>query len=211
MKLFFDLDGTLANPFQAFAGSVHFAFDWFELERPTTDQLKASIGPPLYETFPELLGESCKEYLDELIRAYRAHHEKVGIYQYEFYQGMQQALGTLKGTYPLYVVTSKPTAFTKPIMDHFDHSHFFEEIYGSELDGTRANKAELIAHILEREKMGADEAIMIGDRKHDIIAAKKNGMRSIGVMWGYGSRDELTQAGADRLVGDWQELVQQLS
>jgi phosphoglycolate phosphatase len=120
---------------------------------------------------------------------------------------MKETLTKLKPRYPLYVVTSKPTAYARPIMDHFEHAHFFNEVYGSELDGTRANKAELIAHILQREHMQPHEAIMIGDRKHDIIAAKKNGMKSIGVMWGYGSHEELTQAGADEIVSSWTELT----
>jgi phosphoglycolate phosphatase len=107
----------------------------------------------------------------------------------------------------LYVATSKPHVFAKRILDHFGLSPFFSHIFGSELDGTRSNKAELLAYALEQSGADPHCSLMIGDRKHDIVGAHANGIASAGVLWGYGSRCELQQAGAQCILS----IIRQLS
>ena len=119
---------------------------------------------------------------------------------------MLQKLG--EKTIRLYVATSKLQAFARRILDHFDLSRFFTEIYGSELDGRNADKRDLIRHILDRERFDPAGAVMIGDRKHDAVGAKANGLASIGVTWGYGSRQELLDAGVACLVDAPQDLAE---
>jgi phosphoglycolate phosphatase len=124
------------------------------------------------------------------------------------YGGIPHALRKLKTQrYQLHVVTSKPTVFARQIIAHFGLEGFFHNIYGSELDGIRADKRQLIAHVLEQEQIHPPEAVMVGDREHDIKGAIANGVRPVGVLWGYGSREELTQAGASLLCDTPESLA----
>ncbi len=204
--LLFDLDGTLADPLKAFKSCVYFAFDQLQILRPLESSLRPCIGPPLEDSFLGLLGESNKNRLQELIYFYREHHKKIGIYQYEFYPYIDEALQGLQNKYQLFVVTSKPWIFAKPLLKHFSKEKYFNKIYGSEVSGERAKKTELIKFVLTQESLNAHETIMIGDRLHDIEGAKENGVYSIGVTWGYGSYSELKNAGADQIFSKISEL-----
>jgi phosphoglycolate phosphatase len=207
MIALFDLDGTLTDPKTGITRSVQYALDKLGRPVPEADALTWMIGPPLIAGFTELLGGS--DEVQEAVRLYRERYGDVGLYENEVYAGIPALLEELreKGV-RLYVATSKLQVFARRILDHFDLSRFFIEIYGSELDNRNADKRDLIRHIIEQERFDPMGAVMIGDRKHDAIGAKANGLASIGVTWGYGSRQELIEAGVACLVDAPQDLAE---
>lgn len=208
VALLFDLDGTLTDPAEGLLKCIRHALERLEVACPTDAELHACIGPPLHESFARLLGDDGTARVAHAMRHFRERFTDAGIFENRLYEGIEEALAALReaGT-PLVVATSKPQPFAERILRHFDLAQYFDGVYGSELDGTRSNKGELIAHLLAREALRAEDAVMIGDRAHDVIGAKANGVRSIGVLWGYGSREELVSAGADALCDAPEKLV----
>jgi phosphoglycolate phosphatase len=166
------------------------------LGQPLSDgaDLRRFIGPPLLDTFLELCGS--KEMAAEALILYRERFGTTGANENAVYNGVPAMLRALCDR-ALYVCTSKPTLYSQGIVDHFGLSGHFEGVYGSEMDGTRADKGALIQWILEKEHLSPEECVMVGDRHYDIIGAAKNGLRAHGVLWGYGTRAELLEAGAD--------------
>ena len=143
---------------------------------------------------------------------YRQRFADKGLYENQIYEGIPEMLQSARQTgYLSFVATSKPTVYADRIVKYFGLDRHFTGVYGSELGGRFENKADLLAFFLERERFPADVAVMVGDRAADIIAAKNNGIRSVGVLWGYGSEGELTDAGADKLCLTPGELVSCLS
>jgi phosphoglycolate phosphatase len=207
MIALFDLDGTLTNPKAGITRSVQYALERMGRPVPGADELTWMIGPPLIAAFTELLGGA--EEVPDAVRLYRERYSDVGLFENEVYAGVPALLQNLqeKGV-RLYVATSKLQVFARRILDHFELSRFFIEIYGSEPDSRNADKRDLIRHILDRERFDSAGAVMIGDRKHDAIGAKANGLASIGVTWGYGSRQELLDAGVACLVDAPQDLAE---
>ena len=137
----------------------------------------------------------------------RERFSTIGLFENAVYAGIPEALAELRSRgFRLFVATSKPETYAVRILEHFQLDSYFQHIYGCELDGTRSEKAEVIAYLLEREQIKAETAIMIGDRLHDIRGAHANQMRAIGVLYGFGSADELEQAGADALCPSVAEL-----
>ncbi len=204
--LFFDLDGTLTDPQEGITKSIQYALTQMGLAAPEADNLLHFIGPPLRESFGELIGA---EHAETAVTHYRYRYETEGkgLAENRVYEGIPAMLSALRAQEKkLWVVTSKPHPIARRILTHFDLNGFFEEIYGAEMDGTRNNKGDLIAYILARENFRVDDILMIGDRKHDVLGAARHGIRSIGVTWGYGGAEELTAAGAHRLVGSVSEL-----
>jgi phosphoglycolate phosphatase len=206
MNLLFDLDGTLADPMEAFAGSLDFAFDQLGIPRLPRAEIRTLIGPPLHLALPRLLREKA-HLADEALRLYRQHHGEIGIYKYEFYRGMDAAIKTLGKDHRLFVATSKPRVYAEALLKFFGKSAYFEQIYGSELSGVNSKKGDLIRHAMTEQNLNPSETVMIGDREHDIIGANENKIASIGVLWGYGSLEELSKAGAGAIVSEWDELV----
>lgn len=207
MIALFDLDGTLTDPKTGITRSVQYALNKLGRPVPDADDLTWMIGPPLIASFTELLGGT--EQAPDAVRFYRERYSDVGLFENQVYAGIPLLLQTLRDRgVRLFVATSKLQVFARRILDHFDLSRFFVEIYGSELDNRNADKRDLIRHILDQERFDPARAVMIGDRKHDAIGAKANGLASIGVTWGYGSREELLAAGIDRLV-DTPETLQE--
>ncbi|QRM29691.1 HAD family hydrolase [Microvirga sp. VF16] len=206
MIALFDLDGTLTDPKTGITRSVQYALERLGRPVPEADALTWMIGPPLIAGFTELLGGTHE--VQEAVRLYRERYSDVGLFENEVYAGIPALLQDLqeKGAH-LYVATSKLHVFARRILEHFGLSGSFVEIYGSELDNRNADKRDLIRHILEQERFDPTRAVMIGDRKHDAIGAKANGIATIGVTWGYGSRQELLDAGTACLVDDPQGLV----
>ena len=142
------------------------------------------------------------------MEAYRDRYATAGMFEGVVYPGVADGLGTLHAAgLALCVVTSKPHVYARRILEHFGLRGFFREVYGSELSGLRGDKGELIAYALVSEGAAARETWMVGDRSHDIVGAKKNGLRAAGVLWGYGTRDELLDAGADVLYASMPDLV----
>ena len=197
MHVLVDLDGTLLDPKPGILGSIQYALRRLGEPEPPIDDLAWAIGPPLRTTFPRLLGGGRTE---DAVALYRENYRNGAMYDAVVYPGIPQALDALTAAgCQLIVATAKPHLFARPILEHFDLARHFMAIHGPELDGTNDSKADLIAHIVDRERVTSDAAIMIGDREHDVIAAARNGMRTVGVTWGYGSVDELTAAGAASL------------
>ena len=208
MHLFFDLDGTLVDSRPGILASMRHALTLLGREVPSDETLSRFIGPPTHEAFRELLGSSDSEFVSRTIDIYRQRYAKLGLFEASVFPGISQGLRTLHAAdYRLFVVTSKPRVYASTIIDHFELRQYFSQVYGSELNGERSNKGELIAHVLDSEGISAASAWMIGDRLHDVLGAKQNGVRSAGALWGYGSAEELSEAGADTLFQAMPELV----
>jgi phosphoglycolate phosphatase len=207
-SLFFDLDGTLCDPREGIISCLRYALDELGYSNPPDDQLKRYIGPPLYDTFAKVLGSNDTQLIEKAVGLYRHRFALNGMYENRVYAGIPDALTDLRSKeFCLYVVTAKPMIFAEKIVDYFGLKRFFRNIYGSELDGGRSDKGELIAHVLKEEKIPPIGAVMVGDREHDIKGALANGVFPIGVLWGYGTREELTGADAALLCESPEVLV----
>lgn len=206
--LFFDLDGTLTDPAPGIGACfVHTARALGHTEIAAS-ALRRFIGPPLREAFCEILATRDEVRIEEAVRIYRERFGTLGLFENSVYPGVIDMLGRLGAAgYGLSVVTSKPAPYAERIVDHFGLRASFPHVYGAELSGARATKAEQIALALALERLVPSEACMIGDREHDILGARAHGVQAIGVTWGYGSRAELEAAGADRVVDTLEELI----
>jgi phosphoglycolate phosphatase len=212
MNVLIDLDGTLTDPRAGFVACINHALTGLGQAARTDDEIAAHIGPPLSETLSTLLGARHEHRVDDAVALYRERYSSSGILEATLYADIPPALEELRSSGArLFVATSKPRTFALRILDHFDLSRYFSGVYGSELDGTRADKRHLIAYILERESMAPETAVMVGDRAQDIRGAQANGLGSVGVLWGYGSRAELEAVGADALIEHPAQLVVALS
>jgi phosphoglycolate phosphatase len=208
MHLLFDLDGTLTDPFTGITRCIAYALERMGAPVPPPAQLRWCIGPPLKHSLARLLATDDALRIEEALALYRERFGTVGLFENEVYAGIPEVLAALnEDGHALYVATSKPTVFARRIVDHFGLQRHFRAIYGSELDGTRADKIHLIAHILQAASIDAGASVMIGDRAYDMIGAKANGLARCGVLWGYGSREELDAAGAQALVATPRDLV----
>lgn len=195
--IYFDLDGTLTDPYEGITKCVVYALDQLGFPHPTHEFLYSCIGPPLYDTFPQLVGE---ELTLRAIDLYRERFNDIGWQENKIYDGILDALEAVNvAGNTLFVATSKPYMQAKRIVEHFGMGPFFETVYGCELDGTRSKKTELLAYAISQNP-GNVSRTMIGDRKHDLIGAVVNDMRPIGVSYGYGSVEELAAAGAVQIV-----------
>jgi phosphoglycolate phosphatase len=207
-RLFFDLDGTISDPREGIIRCLQYALERLGYAAPPNEKLLRYIGPPLYESFAALLHSTEAELVKRAVESYRERFVAKGMFENSLYPGIPDVLEKLRERhYQLHVVTSKLTVFARQIISHFGLDGFFYDVHGSELDGTRADKTELIAHVLAQEQIHPTEAVMIGDREHDIKGALANGVRPIGVLWGYGSRDELAEAGASVLFDTPESLA----
>jgi phosphoglycolate phosphatase len=193
-----DLDGTLVDPKPGLIGAVQHALRKLGYPVPPAEELLWLIGPPLRVSFPKLLGRS--DLTEEAIAHYRESYVDGGMYDAIVYDGVADALDRLCAAgCRLFVATAKPHYYARPILERFDLARRFAGIHGPELDGTNDHKSDLIAHIVAKEGVRPEAAIMIGDREFDVTAAARNGIRTVGVTWGYGSRAELEAAGAAAL------------
>ncbi len=197
--ILFDLDGTLSDPKIGIAASIRYALERLGIDHDPADDMTWCIGPPIQRSFERLLG---RDRAAEGVRLYRERYGAGGMFENEIFPGIEKVLATLRADgFRLFVATSKAHFFARPIVAHFGLDQYFIAVEGAELDGTRSDKAEVIAHVLSTHGVDPGRAIMIGDREHDIIGARKNGLRNIGVLYGYGDAAELTAAGADQLCG----------
>lgn len=193
--IFFDLDGTLTDPKPGITGSIQYALQRLGHPVPTQDELLWCIGPPLRASFTTLLGNDLES--DKAVAFYRERFGEVGLYENTVYDGIEAMLTELQNTRGrMFVATSKPHVFAERIIDHFGLRRYFKRVFGSELDGTRVEKTDLLRYALREANVDPAQACMVGDRKHDMIGARNNGMDAIGVLYGYGSEAELTAAGA---------------
>ena len=196
--LFFDLDGTLTDPALGITNSFIHALKYFGIEIPSYEKLCSFIGPPLPETFKSQFGFS-EEKASEGVKKYREYFATKGLLENSVYPGIPELLASLKEAgKKLVVATSKPEEYSVKIIEHFGLTKYFENVCGSLMNETRSKKDEVIEYAIERNHISdKSKILMIGDRKHDILGAKKVGLKSCGVLFGYGSREELEEAGAD--------------
>jgi phosphoglycolate phosphatase len=204
--IFFDLDGTLTDPKPGITRSIQYALQKLDHPAiPTEDELTWCIGPPLRASFVRMIGDHAA---DRAVALYRERFSDVGLYENGVYDGIGDVLTTLcTAGHRLFVATSKPHVFAERIIDHFGLRHHFERVFGSELDGTRVDKSHLLEYALREVSVDPARTLMIGDRSHDIIGAKNNGMKGIGVLYGYGSRNELLDAGAQHVCSSPAEIL----
>jgi len=193
--IYFDLDGTLTDPKLGITRSIQYALSKLDRPPPPEDELTWCIGPPLRASLKTLLGTD--DLAGEALSLYRERFADIGIFENEIYPGIENTLSVLaKSGRRLFVATSKPSVYAERIIDHFKLTAYFERVFGSELDGRRSDKTDLLRYALQTMRVDPSRAIMVGDRSHDMIGARNNGMTAVGVLYGYGNKEELVAAGA---------------
>jgi phosphoglycolate phosphatase len=196
----FDLDGTLTDPREGITRCIAHALERMGVRPPPLDALTFAIGPPLRDSLAQLLGTSERAAVERALAHYRERFADVGLFENAPYDGIHDALAAIHASGArLFVATSKPLVYAERIVRHFDMDAHFVEVHGCELDGTREDKRDLLAHLLPRHGIAPDRAVMIGDRGVDMRAARHHGVRAVGALWGYGSAEELQSAGAHAL------------
>ena len=207
-SILFDLDGTLTDPRIGITRCIQYALESLGQVPPEEGALLWCIGPPLQTTFARILETSDPARLRTAIDLYRQRFATSGLYENTLYPGVPDMLAALRSKgYRTYVATSKPRVYAERILEHFSISTLFEGVHGSELDGTRVDKGELIAHLLRIEGLEPDGVIMVGDREHDMVGGAHCGVQCLGVTYGYGSRRELLSHGAAGLAEDPAQVV----
>lgn len=206
--ILFDLDGTLTDPKEGITKAVQYALKKHGIEVESRDELEKFIGPSLKYSFMEFYSFSEEQAL-QAIEDYREYFKPIGLYENEVYPGIVALLKELHSRdMKLFIATSKPTVFASQIAEHFNIDKYFTEIVGSQLDGTRVEKDEVIGYILEKYNLTQkDHIIMVGDRKFDILGAKKHGLQTIGVSYGYSEENELEEAGACCIADTVEQLA----
>ena len=203
----FDLDGTVTDPEEGITKSVQYALQHFSIEVQERRELYKFIGPPLKDSFMEFYGFT-EQQAGEALLKYRERFEVTGWRENVVYDGMEKLLRHLRSRGKrIMLATSKPEVFAEQILVYFGLRDYFDFVGGASLDGRRNYKADVIRYVLDANGISSREkAVMVGDRKFDILGAKEFGLETIGVLYGYGDREELTTAGADHLVGSVAEL-----
>lgn len=209
--ILFDLDGTLTDPGIGITNSVAYALDKFGIHPASREELYPFIGPPLIDSF-QMFFHFPPEDAKQAVAYYREYYNGKGIYENTLYEGIEGMLRSLQNLgCRMMVATSKPEEFTLRILDYFHIRSFFSFVAAATMDGTRGTKEEIIAYALDKGHIADKQsAVMVGDRKYDILGAKKMGLASIGVLYGYGSEEELIESGAGHLarqVGDIKDII----
>ena len=190
-----DLDGTLTDPKRGITQCIAHALSQMGATVPSTDNLPFAIGPLLRSSIAALLNTNDIATIERAMVLYRERFATVGLFENEVYAGVPEMLVTLKTRdLRLFLATAKPDVYATPNLAHFALHAPFAAVYGPALDGTLQNKSDLLAHLFASEKLVPSQAVMVGDRAHDIDAAHANGCRAIGVTWGYGGREALRDA-----------------
>ena len=203
--VFFDLDGTLTDSGPGIKASINYALNKMNIDELGWDS-DWVVGPSLWGTFKKL--GVIEERLDEAVSLYRDRYNVKGYIENSVYEGIPDQLATLKSMgYLLCVATAKPTISAISILEYFKLRQHFSFEFGSNLDGSLSDKSALLKHALEVTSIDPKDSLMIGDREYDILGAKSNLIKSIGVSYGYGSKNELKEAHADFLIETPVELV----
>lgn len=203
----FDLDGTLIHSEAGIVGSLHHAFDRLGHEAPPLEELRRWIGPPLRQSFPKVVGNDPAR-VELAVAHYRERFDAIGWSEHEVYAGVAELIDALAAQErTLAIVTTKMQVQARRIIDHLPFGHHFRAVYGPNGDGNHSEKARMIAQALSDFGAAPTQAVMIGDRHFDIEGARSNGVRGIGVTWGFGHREELELAGADAIAATPQELA----
>jgi phosphoglycolate phosphatase len=197
-SLFFDLDGTLTDPKEGITRCINYALVSLGKGQIDEEELQKYIGPPLRSSFQKLLCSNDISLIEKAIELYRDRFSDKGIFENKLYPGIPELLANLcDESLRLYVATSKPKVYADRIIEHFQLTRYFQYIYGSGLDGSLQDKVKLLEFIMNQTKLIRGETAMVGDRKEDIISGKLNGIRTIGVIYGYGSKNEIAEANPD--------------
>ncbi len=206
--IFFDLDGTLTDPFEGITSSVAYALNKFGIEVKDLKDLAIFIGPPLYDSFTKFYHMSDSD-AKMAIKYYRERYEVTGWMENYVYEGIYTLLETLKNKgYKLVIATSKPENTTNFILKHFDLLKYFDFVAGATLDGTRIHKDQVIKHAIDSLNItDTSKVIMIGDRKFDVLGAKEYNIETIAVEYGYGNKEEFVEAGAAYIVKDVLDIL----
>lgn len=209
--LFWDLDGTLTDPAIGITNSIMYALKKFDIEVEHREDLYPFIGPPLMESFQKYYGFD-EDKATLAVQYYREYFGVTGLFENEVFDGMEELLGKCKSMGgKLILATSKPEHYAVQIMRHFHLDRYFDCMCGSRLDASYETKADVIRDAMVRCNITTGmhpQCIMIGDRMHDINGAKEVGIKSMAVLWGYGTKEEFAQYGADYVVGSHEELFQ---
>ena len=194
--LLFDLDGTLTDSTEGIVRCLEYALERMDFDIP--EDTNKFLGPPLYRSFAEFCGMN-EEQVNEAVRIFRERYSTVGLFENRVYEGVPEMLKRLRdGGKRIMVATSKPEVYAVRIFDRFGLSQFFEIVGGANINGTRNDKDEVIEYVLEKAGISdRSSVLMIGDRRQDVIGAHKTGLKCMGILWGFGSIEELTEAGAD--------------
>ena len=203
-----DLDGTLVDSQQGILASCRVALRALGRELDDTIDITRIIGPPLEDVMQFLLQPYGDDRVGEAVAAFRQHYGEIGLLRSQPYPGIGDSLRQMQQAgLRLYVATSKRATFARRILEHLELAPFFDAIHGSVPGGELDHKPELLAHILSEHDISPAHSLMVGDRRYDISGAHAVGMRALGVLWGYGKRDELETAGADALVESTADLA----
>lgn len=203
--IFFDLDGTLTDPRPGIVRSIQYALGQLGRAVPREEELLWCIGPPLKASFIELLGDRVEA--DRAVELYRERFGETGLYENRVYEGIEFLLASLvEEEFSLFVATSKPHVYATQILEHFGLIRHFDRVFGSELSGERVDKTELLGFALDQTGLRGGGSLMVGDRSHDMIGARNNEMKTVGVLYGYGSREGLESAGAGAIVAQVGDL-----
>jgi len=208
-QLLFDLDGTLTDSRPGIVRCIQHALTEVGVSSPGSDTLTKYVGPPLPRSFAALLGTSDPKRIELAIASYRRRFEEVGMFENRLYPGIDAVLAELAGAgHRLHLVTAKPRVYAARILEHFKLSGCFRGVFGPELGERDYSKETLIHQACASGEVACDDATMIGDRAEDIVGAKRNGLRAVAVLWGYGEPGELEAAEPHRLVSTTEELVE---
>lgn len=206
-----DLDGTVTDSMEGITKSIQYALKHFGIKVDDLNQLRKFVGPPLKESLMEFCCFN-ETQAEEGIRKYRERFADTGIYENAVYPGIESLLQELNAAgKQVMLATGKPAYYAGKILDYFHLSPYFKFVGGSGLDGSLSHKDEVIRHVLESNDIhDLSQVVMVGDRKHDIHGARQVGIDSIGVLYGYGDKEELIEAGAERMVNSVEELREAL-
>ena len=202
--ILFDLDGTITDSGEGIINCVIYALERFGLPIPDRNSLRCFVGPPLHESF--IKQGIPAERAEEAVAVYRERYVPTGMFENTPYPGIREVLDNLKsGGHTLYVASSKPEWMCVEILKHFELDQYFEQICGATMDTSRTNKEAVIAYLMEQNGR-PDNMIMVGDTKFDVLGAKFHGIPCVGVSWGYGTVDEMREAGAAAIAFSMKEL-----
>lgn len=202
-----DFDGTVANTGVGITKAVAYALKYYGIVIEDLNTLTDFIGPPLSDSFQKYFGFS-KEQGDEAVVKYREYYAPYGLYESELYEGIIDLLDKVtKAGGKIVLATSKPEESARKLLEYFKANTYFELIAGASQDLSMHKKADVIRYAMNKINIPKEQAIMIGDREQDVFGAKENGLPCVGVLYGFGTRDELKNAGADYIVEDMKELT----
>lgn len=207
-NILLDLDGTLTDPKIGIHSCIRYAME--KMGQPLADDtdLDWTIGPPLKASFIQLLNSADDALAEQALAFYRERFSTIGLYENELYPHVIETLKALvERGYNLYLATAKPQVFAIRILEHFELLDYFTKPYGSELTGERTNKGDLIHYILQQEQLVPEHCMMVGDREYDILGARRNGIETIAVTYGYGTDVEIAQAAPKLQIRQFAELL----